>query len=556
MDLSKLSDGDLDHLSTGNLAGLSDEGLGHLEDASRPPPDTTSMAGRFWQGVKDPINGGAQLLSKAVPDGVAKAIDNASNSMGSNIPAGGVDEQVRSDEKKYQASRGDQAGKFDAWRLAGNILNPATLAMGASSMPALGAGILARMGIGAAAGAGSAALSPVTEGDPSNFASDKLKQGALGAVFGAGVVPIAAGLSRVVNPAAVSNPQLKTLLDAGVRPSVGQTLGGVANSIEQKAMSWPIVGDAIANTRRSAQADFENAAINRSQAPLGKTVNGVGHGAVSDARDNINMAYNDAKSQLGAFVPDAQFHTDLGQLRQMATGLTPPLQRQFNTTIDNLITGKLSPAGGMTSETFKGADSELGALAAKYKNAPNQSARDFGDSLMQAQNLLTQAATRSNPAAAASFAKADQAYANLVRIENAANRGINDGGRFTPAQLNQAVRATDRSVRHNQSARGDALMQDFSGAGQAILGGTVPDSGTAGRATLAAVGLGLGAAHLGIPAALLGGATMYTRPMQALVRGSIMTRPQNAQQIAGALTRAAPALAPAASLGGLDMLEH
>ena len=185
MDLSNLSDADLEHLSTGNLAGVSDEGLGHLETASKPPEDTTSMAGRFWQGVKDPINGGAQLLSKSVPAGVAKSIDNASNYLGSSIPAGGVDQQVRDDEKKYQASRGDQAGKFDAWRLAGNILNPVTMALGAAGgVTAAGTGLLARMGIGAASGAGTSMLSPVTSGDPENFASDKVKQGALGAAFG------------------------------------------------------------------------------------------------------------------------------------------------------------------------------------------------------------------------------------------------------------------------------------------------------------------------------------------------------------------------------------
>jgi hypothetical protein len=52
---------------------------------------------------------------------------------------------------------------------------------------------------------------------------------------------------------------------------------------------------------------------------------------------------------------------------------------------------------------------------------------------------------RSIAGAVQAFARADEAFANLVRVEKAA--GMSDEGIFTPQQLKNAVRSFDRSAR-------------------------------------------------------------------------------------------------------------
>ena len=85
-----------------------------------------SRMDRFSQGLKDPINGGAQLLTNLLPKGVVDAGNTANNWLADKtglvgrLPAGGVDQQVREQETKYQARRGDSG--LDGYRLAGNVL--------------------------------------------------------------------------------------------------------------------------------------------------------------------------------------------------------------------------------------------------------------------------------------------------------------------------------------------------------------------------------------------------------------------------------------------------
>lgn len=565
LDLSSLSDEDLNHLSTGNLQGLSDEALNRLassaaSDPSQAQPDETSAAQRFGQGLKDPINAGAQLLTQALPKPVVEAGNQLNNWLADKtglvgrLPTGGVDQQVREQELAYQQARGDRGGKFDPWRMAGNVINPVTLAAGAAAPEVAGLGWLGQAALGGVVGGTTgAALTPVTEGDPNNFWGSKAKQAALGAVTGAAVSPVANLLGRVISPKASTNPQLQLLKDEGIEPTLGQTLGGTWNNVEQKLTSVPIAGDAIAYSRNRAANQFENAAINRSQAPIGQRVAGTGFDAVNDAHLNVSAAYDRAKQALGGVTLDPQFHQDLGNLTQMSSGLTPALQKKFADLVQNNVMGKatVGPNGlVMLPDTFKKVDSELGQEAAKYISNKMSSAQDYGNAVKQLQQHLTENAYRANPQAAQMLGQADEAFANLARIEAASRAAGNASGHFSPAQLNNALKLADRSARGNQFARGQALMQDLGDAGQSVLGNRVPDSGTAGRVMMGLGTLGslLHPATAPLGGAALVGASAYLPPVQSLLRGLVSARPAAAQEVAGALTRAAPSLAAPASL--------
>ena len=519
--------------------------------ASQP---TLTGFDRLAQGMRDPIDGGAQLLTKMLPDSVVRAGDRLNNWLADNtglvsrLPEGGVDQQVRDREAQYQAQRGKDAG-VDWMRIGGNVLSPANIAIGAR-LPAaatLGGKVLA----GAAGGGLSAALNPVTqEGD---FAGNKLSQIGIGGATG-GLMPVlTAGLGRVISPNASRNPDVRMLRDAGVQPTIGQTLGGRWNAAEEKLVSVPIMGDTIANARNSAREGFNQAAINRTLAPIGQKTDLTGQEGVRQAGDMIGAAYDQARNRLGNVRLDRQAIGELRNLTQMTQKL-PPTEANTFQRIWNTVATDVSPNGTITADVFKRIDSKLGKDAARFAGSPDAYQKQLGDALSELRRIVSDNALRANPGAAQATRAADAAYANLVRLEGASKAAAGTQGLFTPGQLLSAVRQADRSVRDRSTARGTALMQDLATAGQKVLGNKVPNSATADRLLLGAGGLGAGLLNPAIPIGLLGGAGLYTSPLQRLLTGAVAARPQGAQAISNALMDAAPRLGPAAAQVSLGLL--
>lgn len=509
-------------------------------------------------GMADPIHGGAQLLTNMLPKGVVEAGNSLNNWLAdktglvARLPEGGVDQQVRERERAYQANRAaaGEAG-FDGFRALGNVASPANLAI-ASRLPAA-ATLAGRVGLGVTGGAASAGLAPVGEGD---FAGEKGKQIGVGALAG-GAAPLFIGsLARMVSPKASVNPDLALLKAEGVKPTIGQTLGGSFNRAEEKLTSVPIVGDAISAARGRALDQFNSAAINRAVAPIGGKVQGTGQQAVAEAGDLLSAAYDDALSRIKSVKFDGQFVQDFGQLKRLAQGLTPTMRDKFAATTREIIGSRTSKAGGMTAEAFKKVDSEIGQQAARYRASSVASEQELGDALTQLQSLLKQQVVRSNPDAAKALAAADKGWANLVRVEGAAKSGKNAGGVFTPGQLNMAIQTADRSTRKRSVARGEALMQDLGSAGQSVLGNKVPNSFTTDRALMAGGGLGAYFIDPLIPAGLGLGATAYTPWIQSLLRGSVSARPELAQPVAEAIRKGGPLLVPGAAQVGLGLLNY
>ena len=522
--------------------------------AARTAIPMLSRAEKFSQGLKDPIAGGAQLLTNLLPSGIVNAGNRFNNFLADTtglvgrLPEGGVDQQVREQEAAYQAARGPDAG-FDAYRVAGNILNPANIAL-ASKLPAA-ASMAGRMAVGLGGGAATSAFNPVTEGD---FAENKAKQIGIGAVAGGLIPGLTSGIARVISPNASVNPNLQLLKSEGVMPTVGQSLGGRFNTLEEKLSSLPLVGDMISSARGDALTQFNNAAINRAAGKVGTKVEGVGQGGVAAAGKAISDTYDDAISQVKYLKFDQQFANDLSQLRAGAQNLVGPMRNKFNTTLDEIVGSRMSGTGSMLGVTYKKVDSEIGLLASKFGKSSAASEGELGDAFLQLQNILKQQAARNNPDFATSLKAADTGYANLVRVEGAAKAAQNNNGVFTPAQLNSAIRQADQSVRGRAVARGTALMQDLGNAGQQVLGNKVPNSGTADRLMLGGMGLGTGIINPMIPAGLLGGAALYTSPAQSLLRGLVSSRPDYAQPMSEAFRQVAPGLIPGGAQVGLGLL--
>lgn len=513
---------------------------------------------KFLRGMKDPVDAGAQLLTNILPDSIVQAGNKANNWLADNtglvgrLPEGGVDQQVREGEKQYQAQRlANGESGIDGYRIAGNMVSPANLAV-ASKIPAatsLGSRVLT----GAYSGGLFGALTPVGEGD---FTQEKLKQIGMGAAVG-GVMPVVTGsIARVISPNSSRNPNLQLLKDEGVSPTIGQTLGGRWNTLEEKMQSVPLMGDAISMARQRSLKDFNNAAINRASGEVGVNVEGAGQSAVKEAGDVISKSYNDSLSKINGVQLDGKFNNDLMQLRSMAQNLVPTMKNKFNDTVNNSLLGRVSKNGSMLPETYKVVDSDLGSLASQYGKSSVASEQELGGALSQLQNLLKQQMMRSNPQVAGELNAADSAWANLVRVEAAAKSAKNAEGIFTPGQLNMAIQTADDSVRKRAVARGTALMQDLGNAGQQVLGNKVPDSGTAGRLVAGGGALGSYFINPAIPASLIGGAAMYSPVAQSGLNALVSSRPAFAKPVSDMFRKAAPALLPASAQIGFGLLDY
>lgn len=535
-----------------------DPGQVQWDDAPKAPP--TAKADRFAKGLRDSIDGGAQLLTKALPEPVVSAGNRLNNWLAdktglvARLPEGGVDQQVREAEAAYQQRRA-AAGEsgIDWMRLGGNVLSPANLAI-ASRIPQATT-LAGRVGLGALGGAQSALWQPATSTEDS-FGTEKMKQAATGAAFGGAVPTLGAGLQRLISPNASTNPANAALREAGVRLTIGQTLGGAANRLEEKAMSVPFVGDVIRTARERGTTDLNRAVANRALQPIGQALpeGVVGREAVAHVQRQLSSAYDDLLPRMTVRL-DSAFGSDLQNVRNMVnTGaLDPNAGRLFERIVNSDVVSKMAGRRAVTGQTFKAIEGDLGAQISRLSQSTDADQRLVADALREVQDSLRQLAVRANPALADELGRINAGYAVFKRMERAASGLGTEEGAFTAAQLQNAVKALDKSKDKGRFARGEALLQDLSDPAKTVLGSKVPNSGTADRMWATA---GLGGAIALDPVltggAVLGGSLLYSSPAQALLRGLVSARPQAAQEVGSLLANTSPMLGPA---GGLLALE-
>lgn len=515
--------------------------------------EPSTVAERVGTGIMDPVHGGAQLLEQGVRKiaaPVADAITGFNNWLAdktglvARLPEGGVNEMVKQREQEYQARRAAAGSDgFDWARLAGNVGNPANLAMGG-----IGAGATLPLRIAAGVGTGAAmgAAAPVTEGD---YWAEKGKQVALGGAVGGALPAGAAAAARVVRPNTPAN--VNALLAEGVQMTPGQILGGAWKSAEEKLTSAPILGAAIRKGRTESIESFNRAVYKRALDPLGPQASAVAEAApagregIQAVGNYLSAAYDDALARSAPSPVTQQFTASLAGLKSL---LPKAAQDHFDDVVNATILGKVTPGGTLTPSVAKEAESILGREAATYMGSSVASERATGAALKQVQAELRDLIAQSNPKVAPEIQKINRAWADLVQMENAgAMLGAKEGV-FSPAQYLNSVKRGDKSLRDRKFARGEALNQDFAQIADQVLSSRVPDSGTAGRLFLSGAGLGgifAAPMHtLGAAAGLGAGSLLYTQPGNALATALLTSRPQAANQLAEFVRRSGNYLPP------------
>ena len=170
--------------------------------------------------------------------------------------------------------------------------------------------------------------------------------------------------------------------------------------------------------------------------------------------------------------------------------------------------------------------------------------------MQQAQAEVRKLVGRYNPKEAVNLRRIDKGWATLTQIENAgAMLGAKEGV-FTPAQFLNAVKKSDKSLRDRAFARGQARNEKFAQSADAVLSQKYPDSGTAGRQILGALGLGgAGMLNPAIPLAAGTGALAYTPIGQRAMAAAMTKRTPGMRTTGNLLQDLAPYLAGPGAAG-------
>lgn len=535
------------------------------QPAPSPNVAPASRMDRFLTGAGDMLHGGAQALVNALPTGAVEAVNDATAWVNRQPVIGPVtqalgmtpatpqqvNQNVQQREADYQASMraaGNDPNATDWYRVGGNVAASVPLAAAGPAPASLRGAI----GLGAAQGAAMNAATPVT--DPAaDFWDEKARQAGLGAVTGGVGGAAAYGLGRLLTGSQSASPQVRALNDAGVEMTPGQIRGGATQRWEDRLSSVPFLGDQVRTAQRRGMESFNRATANEVLAPLRQSVDRaapVGRELVDDVYQRIGQTYDEVLGRVRPFRADAQFAQDL----EGAVGrfLTPDSRAQFQGFVRNNIISRLQN-GELDGRTFKTIEEELGRAFRTYRASGAPADREFATAALDVQRAFRELLARSNPAEAPQIRAANEAFARFVRMEDAAGRRGAVEGVFSPAQLDAAVRASDRSPRHGQYARGQALMQELSDSARAVLPSTVPNSGTPERMMLAqllsggALGAGVGATGAGmVPAAIAGGvgAGVYSDMGRRAIQAALLAQRPGAVQAAG--NALVPAGAPVA----------
>jgi hypothetical protein len=515
--------------------GMTDE---QIAQAISGQPQVTPPSSGFMMGLKDPITGGAQLLPRAL-SGITSGFGAYQNPVSEffTSEAQRMDELARAEEQAYQQqrqARGDTG--FDVPRLAGNVLNPATI------VPATRAAQLARgAGYGATAqsvagGAVGGAMQPVTgEGE---FLPQKAEQIGVSAVTAPIGEKIVAGAGRVLNPLVSKAEQ--TMRDFGITPTTGQTLGGQFKSMEEFAQNLPLIGSSIENARQRVLFDFNKSVVNNALKKVSDKLPSdvVGRDAIAYASEQVSNKYDDVLSKMTFDLDFATTSNILSSLSK-STNLSANQRQEVASTLNDIVLGKFA-GQKIDGKEFKGIESDLRKKASNYLNSTVASEREVGQALSDVLGVLKKELYFQNPKQTPQLRRIDSAYSDLSVINIAAANSGAQSGVFTPKQFSTAVRQADATRRKSAFAKGKAKSQEISDAAVDVLGDQSRSTleGRVAASTLGGLGM-LSQPQIGIPLAAAV-PTMYSESGQAVLDALLRSRPDLVKQAGGMLGRVSP----------------
>ncbi|WP_397586805.1 hypothetical protein [Sphingobium fuliginis] len=398
---------------------------------------------------------------------------------------------------------GDYTQSRDAFNARKNLLNEANptagmlgnITGGAMALAAPGAA-LSRLGIGGAAEASTFAPRLLAEdalygglyGAGENN-DNRLWGGFTGALEGAAGGAAGRGAFRGLGMAfrgarGATSDAARYLREQGVPLTPGQAAGGRLKTREDRLSGFQGIGDRIGELRRQGLEGFNAAGFRQNLEPIGEQIPPglLGEEAVEATRGAVGRGYDAALGGRTFDANDPQFVTDLGRSLSDARGL-PAIGDQAEYSIQRSIEPFISPNGTMSGRGMQQASQELTRRGTRFGNSQDAVGPDAANTLSDALAAIEGLVERQSPGTIDAFRAANGAYRGGRVLEDAVGAARNTGlGLFTPAQLTNAAYANARRFGGRQSTT-DRPFFELSRAGQQVLPSTIPDSGTAGRAS-------------------------------------------------------------------------
>lgn len=412
-------------------------------------------------------------------------------------------------------------------------------------------------------GAGQAALTPVTTPENANQSyMDMLEKKMENIGMGAGIgAAFGKGSQMLMNPKVTEKMQM--LKDMGMKyftpgqlmsemSAFGIPVGKSIQKAEQALTSMPLAGSIIHGGLETSFKDFNQALANKVLAPLGeKLPKGVkaGNEMISHIRETLDKSYDDVvqRAHFGDYFDP---HTQTGTIErlwngfQQATNQLVPKQREAvqKDITDNIIKN-IEDYPVLSGAQFRNMEKELGRQAHK---AYEEGKEALGEAYSTVQSMLRTELSLQNPAIARQLTKTHDAFKLFKPVEKAAAMRGSREGVFTPQQFKSSA---ETSAGRAGVASGRGQMIPESQASMEVLGGTLPNSGTADRAltSLTAGKVLEGGANLltaGVP--LIGASALYN-PLSLRAMSKMATdRPEFIKklqpEVSGPLSRISSAM--------------
>lgn len=491
------------------------------EESYTAEPEENRTAGeKFMVGAKSTFDRTALGIKGLLPQVVQDAGDAIDRALGS----GGLTPET--------AVKKPDGG----WGTAGAI--GADIALGAAPVARL-AGALPRamkvfgraapLAADVVANAGyAAATNPEDRGTSAAF-------GAGGAVAGR---VLTRAMARLARPAGELGAEAKTLVDAGIKPTFGQVMGGGVKRAEDAATNIPVIGGLITKRRQEAQTAFQQA-TRAAALPPGATREAV------QSVDQLGKAFNEAYEgvlQSTPFPKEAAAFDHLATVTRLADehAVTAGQVAQAERIVNNAF--KANTGGSeLTAAPAHRIESILKSKAAHYKSSSDASQRDLGNLLHDVANDWGHTWRGALPDEARQAVGAiDSQYSKFVPVRRAARSGsaatIDE---ITPTQMLSAIRQGDRNPNKSNFIAGALPQQKLATAAQSVIGSKVSEPGVLPQAVVgSAMG---GGALVGLSPQVLGGALLAlgysTKTVQAYLTGQLASSAQRAvdEALRGAL---------------------
>lgn len=192
----------------------------------------------------------------------------------------------------------------------------------------------------------------------------------------------------------------------------------------------------------------------------------------------LNAKYNNIRPQIvGA--ADGPYDNAVIALHRMNTN-TPEKKALWDEIQAALDKFKDPNTGHYNGQGYKEASERLRHLTktwfGKMEKQGDVAAGDMARAAEKVRGQIQALVQRQTPAVAKELKGIEKAWAHSVRLEDATNRALANGGKYSPGHYTAATKKFDTSVRKGASARGTAFDEDYALAASRVLGSKgVPD---------------------------------------------------------------------------------